>query len=123
MCGILGSVNIELQKEDLDLLLHRGPDYQELKSFEQANQQVFLGHTRLSIVDLSNAGNQPMPTQDLASEIVFNGEVYNHLDFRKNINQKKFVGHSDTESVLYALHEKGSKAIKLFNGIFAFSFF
>ena len=62
MCGILGSVNIELQKSDLDLLNHRGPDNQELKTFEQANQQVFLGHTRLSIVDLSEAGNQPMPT-------------------------------------------------------------
>ena len=122
MCGILGSVNIELQKLDLDLLYHRGPDYQELKSFKQANQQVFLGHTRLSIVDLSEAGNQPMTTCDLQSEIVFNGEVYNHLDFRKDINQKKFLGHSDTESVLYALHEKGSRAIELFNGIFAFSF-
>ena len=122
MCGILGSVNIELQKSDLELLYHRGPDHQELKTFVQANQQVSLGHTRLSIVDLSEAENQPMPTCDLQSEIVFNGEVYNHLDFRKDINQKKFLGHSDTESVLYALHEKGSRAIELFNGIFAFSF-
>jgi len=122
MCGILGSVNIELQKEDLDMLLHRGPDYQELKSFELANQQVFLGHTRLSIVDLSAAGNQPMATQDLASEIVFNGEVYNHLDFRKELHQEQFNSHSDTESVLYALDEKGSEAMKLFNGIFSFCF-
>lgn len=122
MCGILGSVNVSLDESDLNLIHHRGPDYQELQSYELANQQVFFGHTRLSIVDLSPAGAQPMQTNDQLGKIVFNGEVYNHLDFKSKIKEQNYRGHSDTETVLNAVHEKGKDALNWFNGIFAFCY-
>lgn len=123
MCGILGSVNVYLDNSDLDLINHRGPDYQELQSFQTGDQQLFLGHTRLSIVDLSPSGNQPMHTNDELGSIVFNGEVYNHKEFKSKVKEQTYRGHSDTETVLNALHENGEKAISWFNGIFAFCYF
>ncbi|RSK41507.1 asparagine synthase (glutamine-hydrolyzing) [Mangrovimonas spongiae] len=118
MCGIIGTLNREVNKEVLNAIHHRGPDYQS--SYHWHN--VSLGHTRLSIVDLSSAGNQPMQTDCGNYTIVFNGEVYNHQELRKELSGIQFKGHSDTETILYYLREKGIEAVKKFNGIFAFAF-
>lgn len=118
MCGIIGSLTKDVTKEVLNAIHHRGPDYQSRYKW----QNVSLGHTRLSIVDLSEAGNQPMQTDCGRYTIVFNGEVYNHQELRKELNGINFKGHSDTETILYYLREKGIKSVKKFNGIFAFGF-
>ncbi|WP_417237345.1 MULTISPECIES: asparagine synthase (glutamine-hydrolyzing) [Flavobacteriaceae] len=118
MCGIIGSLNREVTKEVLSVIHHRGPDYQSSYKW----QNVSLGHTRLSIVDLSEAGNQPMQTDCGRYSIVFNGEIYNHQELRKELEGINFKGHSDTETILYYLREKGIDSVKKFNGIFAFGF-
>ncbi len=122
MCGILGAVDYKITEEVLDLIKHRGPDRQEIKNYISAGRNVCFGHTRLSIVDLSDAGNQPMTSQCGNYEIIFNGEIYNHLDLRKKLNRTEYKGHSDTETVLYFLIEKGIDSVRDFNGIFAFAF-
>ena len=122
MCGILGSINLSFQNDLLDLIARRGPDDWGIREFATAGQHVILGHRRLSIVDLSPAGHQPMSTECGRYHIVFNGEIYNHSDIRDTLRQKSFRGHSDTETILYALAERGIEAVKQFNGIFAFAF-
>lgn len=122
MCGILGSINLSFQNDLLDLIARRGPDDWGIEKFATAGQHVILGHRRLSIVDLSPAGHQPMSTECGRYHIVFNGEIYNHSDIRDTLRQKSFRGHSDTETILYALAERGIEAVKQFNGIFAFAF-
>ena len=123
MCGITGSVNYKITDENLAVLKHRGPDYQELQIRELGKNTIYLAHTRLSILDLSAAGNQPMFTQCGKYAIVFNGEIYNHLDLRKKIAFNSFKSHSDTETILYYIKEFGIKAVKDFNGIFALCFY
>lgn len=122
MCGILGGINFQIDKSLLDLIGHRGPDRQDIKNFTFADKLVSFAHTRLSIVDLTDAGNQPMPSQCGNYEIIFNGEIYNHLDLRKNIARQNYRGHSDTETILYYIIEHGIESVKDFNGIFAFAF-
>jgi asparagine synthase (glutamine-hydrolysing) len=122
MCGIAGSVNINLNKEILAFINHRGPDYQELVERQIGTNKVFLGHTRLSILDLSPSGNQPMFTECGNYAIVFNGEIYNHLDLRKKLSEIHFKGHSDTETILYYIRKYGIESVNDFNGIFSFGF-
>lgn len=122
MCGILGSIDIRLSDQDLDLIQHRGPDDSGLIELQGITHKLWLGHTRLSIVDLSPAGHQPMISDCGNYAIIFNGEIYNHEEIRKTLKQLCFRGHSDTETILYALKENGIKVAKKFNGIFAFAF-
>ncbi len=122
MCGILGSINLSFEKSTLDLLLHRGPDSFGLKKIKVGKTNITFGHRRLSILDLSPAGNQPMISECGKYAIIFNGEIYNHLTLRKRLKQKDFKGHSDTETILYYLIEKGINGVEDFNGIFAFGF-
>ena len=122
MCGIAGCINSSLKKEDIDQLKHRGPDYQSIIKTSFGRNIVFFGHTRLSIIDLSTAGNQPMYSTCGKYCIVFNGEIYNHLSLRKKLSGVDFKGGSDTETLLYYLREYGIKGIKDFNGIFSFAF-
>src|SRR5690606_39030395 len=122
MCGIVGSINSILLESQLDLIKHRGPDASALVETELGPNKIFLGHTRLSILDLSEAGNQPMFTDCGNYGIVFNGEIYNHKELRKKINGIEFNGQSDTETILYYLRKFGINAVKEFNGIFAFAF-
>jgi asparagine synthase (glutamine-hydrolysing) len=122
MCGIAGSINCALTNEDVDLISHRGPDAQALVKTMCGPNMVYLGHTRLSILELSEAGSQPMFTNCGNYCIVFNGEIYNHLELRKKLKGINFTGHSDTETILYYLKEFGIGAVKDFNGIFAFAF-
>ena len=117
MCGILGTVNIPFDESVLNLLQHRGPDDAGLSADRVGAHTVRLGHRRLSILDLSPAGHQPMWTRCGRFGIVFNGEIYNHGDLRTPRIQ--YAGHSDTETVLHHLAENGPDAARDLNGIFA----
>lgn len=123
MCGILGSVNVKIDNNLLDTIKHRGPDRQAIVHDSTENYDVYLAHTRLSIVDLSDAGNQPMTSECGNYGLLFNGEIYNHLELRTELKFKHFKGHSDTETLLYLLMEQGTGAIEKLNGIFGFAFY
>lgn len=126
MCGILGWIG-NAQAHDgerfgkaLDLLAHRGPDDRGVFSAPG----VLLGHRRLSILDLSPAGHQPMIEPASGAVIVFNGEIYNHVELRAELEAQghHFRGHSDTEVLLHALIEWGDLALPRLNGMWAFAF-
>jgi len=121
MCGILGAVNRPFGVETLSLLHHRGPDDGAIVKERIGEHEVTLGHRRLAILDLSPAGSQPMSTPCGNWTIVFNGEVYNHLDLRKRTPGVTYRGHSDTESILHCLARRGILEACRFNGIFAFA--
>lgn len=123
MCGILGSVNIPFDEALLDLIRHRGPDDHGMASVRVNEHVITFGQRRLAIVDLSEAGHQPMTPGGGECCLVFNGEIYNHLDLRRSLpGSVRFRGHSDTETVLQYLMEFGPGSIARFNGIFAFAF-
>ncbi len=121
MCGIVGTVNLPLGQAELDLIAHRGPDGEGLTTHAVGAHQVWLGHRRLAIVDLSPNGAQPMATPDGRHVLIFNGEIYNHADLRRRRQDVAFRGHSDTETLLHALAAEGTAAINGLNGIFAFA--
>jgi asparagine synthase (glutamine-hydrolysing) len=121
MCGILGSVNISIGEDILDIIRHRGPDDHDLKQFASGGDRITLAHRRLSIVDLSPAGHQPMSSACGRYHIVFNGEIYNHAELRKNLNDTPFRGHSDTETIINYIARFGISSVSEFNGIFAFA--
>jgi asparagine synthase (glutamine-hydrolysing) len=122
MCGILGSINRRFDEQNLIMLSHRGPDDSGLVRFSVNGHEVSLGHRRLSIVDLTEAGHQPMFSSCGRHAVVFNGEIYNHLMLRAQIRGAEFRGHSDTETMLYYLMQKGIEGARDFNGIFAFCY-
>jgi len=93
-----------------------------MECFDFQENKVIFAQTRLAIVDLSEAGHQPMISNCGNYAITFNGEIYNHLDLRKKLPEIKFKGHSDTETILYFLIKYGIESVKEFNGIFGFSF-
>jgi len=120
MCGILATVNIPFDESALDSIRHRGPDGWGIGQVAVGKHLVTLGHRRLSIVDLSPAGHQPMWTRDRRFAIVYNGEIYNHQDLRRTLDDVEFRGHCDTETILYYLAKHGAAAAAEFNGIFAY---
>lgn len=122
MCGILGSVNFNFRSEILDLILHRGPDYGNLQSFQVGESQIIFGHRRLSILDLTEQGNQPMNSDDNNFSLIFNGEIYNYLDLKTTLDGINFKGHSDTEVLLHYLIKNGIQGMKDFNGVYSFAF-
>lgn len=115
MCGIIGSFNQKINTTTLDCLIHRGPDQQSIYNFKNLS----VGHVRLSIIDLSEAGLQPMHSESKRFTIIFNGEIYNHEDLKKKLSKKKFNGHSDTETILHYLEEYGNDSVRDFNGIYS----
>lgn len=121
MCGINGFNFIDrgLIHEMNETTKHRGPD--DVGAFLSANYS--LGHNRLSIIDLSQAGHQPMHSKDKRYTIVYNGEIYNYLDIKKELIAKgyTFVSDTDTEVILCAYEEWGSDCLEKFNGMFAFA--
>jgi asparagine synthase (glutamine-hydrolysing) len=123
MCGIAGVVYLSNTKVSINGLTnaisHRGPDGNGV--FIADN--IALGHRRLSIVDLSENGSQPMYSDDSRYVLVYNGEIYNHEELRKTLSKSHFNSSSDTETLLYGLIEFGTDFIKNLNGIFAFAFF
>jgi len=122
MCGILGVLSPDLKNIsiDLDCLKHRGPDFQDYCVLNN----LYLGSTRLAISDISKNGNQPMFSNDGNYVLVFNGEIYNHKQIRKEyLSSINFNSTSDTETLLYYLINYGIEALANINGIFAFAFY
>lgn len=122
MCGIIGIsgfVNEVNLQEGIDLLSHRGPDDRGIFIDEECS--VGLGHTRLSIQDITSAGHQPMSDNSGDVVIVFNGEIYNFKELRENLESKgySFQGHSDTEVLINLYIELGKEMFTQLNGIFA----
>ena len=126
MCGIAGELSFDapvdphVLRRMTDALVHRGPDDEGLF----CEGRIGLGHRRLSIIDLSPSGHQPMWTADRSLAIVFNGEVYNYREIRVELDARGycFVGGSDTEVVINAIHCWGLEAaLKRFIGMFAFA--
>ncbi len=122
MCGILGTVNQPFGESALNLLSHRGPDDSGIALKTVGAHLVTLGQRRLSILDLSPAGHQPMWLGGRQQGIVFNGEIYNHLELRRLLTARDYQGHSDTETILHSLSEHGVRALSDFNGIFGLAF-
>ncbi|ERM81019.1 hypothetical protein P872_11495 [Rhodonellum psychrophilum GCM71 = DSM 17998] len=123
MCGILGSINLDFDHQLLNQIKHRGPDDSGINKFILTDHAVTLAQRRLSILDLSPAGHQPMVSSCGGFAIIFNGEIYNHEELRNTLgNNISFKGHSDTESILYYLIDNGIDGVKDFNGIFSFAF-
>jgi len=127
MCGICGIVNfnfkaVELKKlkQMMASIKHRGPDDEGL----YIDKNIGLGNVRLSILDLSSAGHQPMFSHDRRYCLVYNGEVYNYLELREEL-QEKYLFHTrtDTEVVLNAFIEWGPECLPRFNGMFAFAIY
>lgn len=131
MCGIAGFCNMpERWKENInrmnDRMLHRGPDAGGVWASE--DKTVVLGHRRLSILDLSPAGAQPMMSASGRFVIVLNGELYNYLTLQKKLSDEKkisaFRGTSDTEVLLEAFEAYGVEAVlKQIKGMFAFALY
>lgn len=126
MCGISGFIDFNhkstesILKNMSDTLLHRGPDGSGECFILENNYQLGLAHRRLSIIDLSETGKQPMVYKHL--HITFNGEVYNYEEIKKELLalNHSFIGHSDTEVILHAFEEWGIKCVEKFIGMFAF---
>lgn len=128
MCGICGYINLSKSRHDISILRnmvntlhHRGPDSQGC--FEDQEHQIFLGHARLSIIDISDNGRQPMSLDNLT--IVFNGEIYNYQEIKKELCNAghSFKTSSDTEVILHSYQEWGVECVNRFIGMFAFSIY
>ncbi len=131
MCGIAGYIDYtgkagdaELQKMT-DALSYRGPDASGQEVFSLDKATLGLGHRRLSIIDLSPLGKQPMFTPDRKLSIIFNGEIYNYREIREELSAKghAFISGSDTEVILHAYQQWGDECVKKFTGMFAFAIF
>lgn len=131
MCGIIGFfyINSKLSNNDIclikklsELMVHRGPDDEGVWT---DGERCILGFRRLAILDLSRNAHQPMTTYDGRYVIVYNGEVYNFQELRKELASKgiRFRSTGDTEVVLYALAHWGVRALEKFNGMFALGFY
>ena len=125
MCGIIGSlsaevINTEWIEMGLSNIYHRGPDDSGL--WRSQHGLVSLGHARLSVIDLSQLGHQPMQYLDGSITIVFNGEIYNYLELRSQLIDKGyyFKSNSDTEVLMASYSEWGFDFLTKLNGMFAF---
>lgn len=130
MCGISGVVRSRIQGHALlslvsemnDRLIHRGPDSGAV--WIDSELGVALGHRRLSVLDLGETGAQPMISSSNRYVIVFNGEIYNHLELRREFPNHAWRGRSDTETLLELLERWGvEKALNRLTGMFAFALF
>ncbi|MBR8842457.1 asparagine synthase (glutamine-hydrolyzing) [Pseudoalteromonas sp. JC3] len=140
MCGIFTAINNDKKELDIIKLLnsinHRGPDDFGWASWQDSSAEfskeeklpsgeVIQGHARLSILDLSPLGWQPMRSACGNYSLCYNGEVYNYIELREELEQEgvSFVSNSDSEVILYALIKWGENAISRFRGMFAFTFY
>jgi len=127
MCGIAGQVDfegrsaLEVVSALTDATRHRGPD--DVGLWQAANGNCVLGHRRLSIIDLSPAGHQPMRDSVTGNVLVFNGEIYNFRELRKECERagESFSSQSDTEVILALYRREGARAISRLRGMFAFA--
>lgn len=117
MCGISGGFNVNIASM-VNMQTHRGPD----NAHHITIGNVSLGHNRLSIIDVSQSGNQPMQYENLT--LTFNGEIYNYQDLKRYLTEYEFKGTSDSEVLLYYCHKFGiDKFLKDAVGMFAFSLY
>jgi asparagine synthase (glutamine-hydrolysing) len=126
MCGIAGFIQPSLAEESLIRKMltaqsHRGPDSTDC----WVDKNAALGHNRLSIIDLSTNGNQPMFTPDGRYGIVFNGEIYNYQALKTDLQSKgySFKSGTDTETILYGYEVYGIKVLDKMNGMFALAIY
>lgn len=130
MCGIVGALvfnnsNYHLTPDYIDTMRdtmsHRGPD--GAGTWVSDDRRIGLGHRRLSIIDLSEAASQPMCNEDGSLWVVFNGEIYNHSEVRRELEQigghRWRTDHSDTEVILHAFEQWGIDCLDKFRGMFA----
>jgi asparagine synthase (glutamine-hydrolysing) len=126
MCGILAVVDLNGRPLDeaavrrmRDTMFHRGPDDGGL----YVEGPVALGHRRLSIIDLSTSGHQPMSNEDGSIQVVFNGEIYNYIELRQDLLRRghQFQSSSDTEVIVHQYEEDGERCVDKFRGMFAFA--
>lgn len=126
MCGICGIINFNNSDIDQNILIqmrdemvHRGPDAEGI--FISRSKKVGFGFRRLAIIDLSPSANQPMSNPEKNIWIIFNGEIYNHLEVRKELEKLGYTYRtkSDTETIIYAYEEYGIDFIHKLNGMFA----
>ena len=125
MCGIAGvwsKNSIEIQENYTNKILekqyHRGPD----NSSKYSINDITLGHNRLAIIDLNKEANQPFVSNCGRYTIVSNGEIYNYLELKQNLNYE-FKTSSDTEVLLASFIKYGEKCIEQFNGMFSFAIY
>lgn len=126
MCGISGVIGLadrDVITAMTDVQAHRGPDDAGIVVLD--DHSVALGHRRLSIIDLSAAGHQPMANADKTLWITFNGEIYNYRDIRKELigHGYRFRSESDTEVLLAAYEAWGERCLDKLNGMFAFAIY
>ena len=127
MCGVFGAVTGQPIDDGLlvalrgarDTLTHRGPDF----SGEWSAGQVYLGHTRLAILDLAASGNQPMVSADATNVLVVNGEIYNFRALRAQLEARhQFFSNSDSEVLLHGYREWGlAGLLDRIEGMYAFA--
>jgi asparagine synthase (glutamine-hydrolysing) len=127
MCGIVGKLFLDDRQpverktidQMLEVIIHRGPDGHGM----HLAGQVGLGHRRLSIIDLSNCGAQPMSNEDGTVWITFNGEIYNYLELREQLIRRGHVFRSttDTEVIVHLYEEHGADCLQHLRGMFAFA--
>lgn len=124
MCGIYGyisrstPIDLEAREARVRMLAHRGPD--NISFFHKKN--IFLGHVRLSIIDLATTANQPF--RDNKYCLIYNGEIYNYLQLKNDhLINKHLHTKSDTEVLFELLKKEGTKSLRLLNGMFAFAFY
>lgn len=122
MCGLYGSIGFRPERSRIDLVAHRGPDGSGWREFASAAGPVALGHRRLAIIDISDAGLQPMGDASGRYQLVFNGEIYNYVEIRDELRARGHVCASGTDSevLLAAYTAWGPACLDRFLGMFAF---
>jgi asparagine synthase (glutamine-hydrolysing) len=126
MCGITGIAGVNeshLAQAACHALMHRGPDDGDVRFFSEAS--LALGHRRLSIIDLSPLGRQPMANEEQTVWISFNGEIYNFAELKRQLDSSRhtFASETDTEVILHLYEERGTEAFRLLNGMFAIALY
>ncbi len=128
MCGICGEIrfdNLEINRQTakkmINAVARRGPDNEGL----YFNKHVFLGHRRLSVIDITERSNQPMTDYSLKMTIIFNGVIYNYKELRSRLEKEgySFFSDGDTEVILKSYHFFGEKCVDYFDGVFVFCIF
>lgn len=127
MCGIAGIVSDKADTVSIDralsIMAHGGPDARDTQAIDRAGRSVMFGHRRLSILDLSEAANQPFTSSSGRFTIVFKGEIYNHAVLRTELVQRgqQFRTHSDTEVMLTGFAVEGVNFYARLNWPYAFA--